>query len=84
MSEVVEPHGVPTASTPDVHIRVQDVTMAYGSFVVQQDLTFTICRGDIYVIDAEKKTVTATGDPKRLREEPTDAKLHRFLNRGDA
>ncbi len=50
MSEVVEPHGEPRASTPDAHIRVQDVTMAYGSFVVQQDLTFTIRRGDIFII----------------------------------
>ena len=32
------------------HIVVQDLTMAYGSFVVQQDLTFTINRGDIFII----------------------------------
>lgn len=32
------------------HIIVQDLTMAYGSFVLQHDLTFTINRGDVFVI----------------------------------
>jgi len=32
------------------HIDVKDLTMAFGSFVVQQDLTFTINRGDIFII----------------------------------
>ena len=32
------------------HIKVQDLTMAFGSFVVQRDLTFTINRGDIFII----------------------------------
>ena len=32
------------------HINVEDLTMAYGSFVVQRDLTFTINRGDIFII----------------------------------
>jgi phospholipid/cholesterol/gamma-HCH transport system ATP-binding protein len=32
------------------HIKVSDLTMAYGSFVVQRDLTFTIRRGDIFII----------------------------------
>lgn len=31
-------------------ITVQNLTMAYGSFVLQRDLTFTIARGDIFVI----------------------------------
>ncbi|MBW2408239.1 MAG: ATP-binding cassette domain-containing protein [Deltaproteobacteria bacterium] len=35
---------------PVAHIRVNDLTMAYGSFVVQRDLTFTINRGDIFII----------------------------------
>lgn len=34
----------------DVHIEVRDLTMAYGSFVIQRDLTFSIRRGDIFVI----------------------------------
>jgi phospholipid/cholesterol/gamma-HCH transport system ATP-binding protein len=32
------------------HISVQDLTMAFGSFVVQSDLTFTINKGDIFII----------------------------------
>jgi len=32
------------------HIEVCDLTMAYGSFVIQRDLTFDINRGDIFVI----------------------------------
>jgi len=35
---------------PKPHIDVKDLTMAYGSFVVQRDLTFTINRGDIFII----------------------------------
>jgi phospholipid/cholesterol/gamma-HCH transport system ATP-binding protein len=32
------------------HITVSDLTMAYGSFVIQRDLTFTVRRGDIFII----------------------------------
>jgi phospholipid/cholesterol/gamma-HCH transport system ATP-binding protein len=35
---------------PEPHITVRDLTMAYGSFVVQRDLTFTVNRGDIFII----------------------------------
>src|SRR6187431_1200576 len=38
---------MPTAAAPIV---VQDLTMAYGSFVIQRDLTFTVRRGDIFII----------------------------------
>src|SRR5215510_1494635 len=39
------------AMTPDeAHITVQDLTMAYGSFVIQRDLSFTVRRGDIFII----------------------------------
>ncbi len=40
------------ASTTDseTHITVKDLTMAYGSFVVQQNLNFEIARGDIFII----------------------------------
>jgi phospholipid/cholesterol/gamma-HCH transport system ATP-binding protein len=31
-------------------ITVQDLTMAYGDFVIQRDLNFTINRGDIFII----------------------------------
>jgi phospholipid/cholesterol/gamma-HCH transport system ATP-binding protein len=32
------------------HITVQNLTMAYGSYVLQQDLTFTVNRGDVFII----------------------------------
>jgi len=34
----------------EAHIIVQDLTMAFGTFVVQQDLTFTVNHGDIFII----------------------------------
>lgn len=37
-----------TVNTP--HIVVEDLTMAYGSFVVQRDLNFEINRGEIFII----------------------------------
>lgn len=37
-------------SAPVPHIEVQDLTMAYGDFVIQRDLNFTINRGDIFII----------------------------------
>ena len=35
---------------PQEHIRIDDVTMAYGDFLIQKDLNFTINRGDIFII----------------------------------
>jgi phospholipid/cholesterol/gamma-HCH transport system ATP-binding protein len=32
------------------HVMVVDLTMAYESFVIQRDLTFTVNRGDIFII----------------------------------
>jgi phospholipid/cholesterol/gamma-HCH transport system ATP-binding protein len=32
------------------HIKVSDLTMAYGDFVIQRDLNFTVNRGDIFII----------------------------------
>jgi phospholipid/cholesterol/gamma-HCH transport system ATP-binding protein len=32
------------------HITVKDLTMAYGDFVIQRDLNFTIDRGDVFII----------------------------------
>ena len=32
------------------HINVRNLTMAYGSFVLMRDLTFTVNRGDVFVI----------------------------------
>jgi phospholipid/cholesterol/gamma-HCH transport system ATP-binding protein len=36
--------------SPETHIVVENLTMAYGEFVIQHDLNFTINRGDIFVI----------------------------------
>lgn len=38
------------SATESAHISVQNVTMAYGSFVLMRDLSFTINRGDIFII----------------------------------
>ncbi len=32
------------------HIVAQDITVAYGDFVVQRDLNFTVNRGDVFII----------------------------------
>lgn len=32
------------------HIRVQNLEMRYGDFLIQKDLTFTVNRGDVFVI----------------------------------
>lgn len=37
----------------EVHIRVQELTVAYGTFVVMRDLNFTIEHGDIFIIMGE-------------------------------
>lgn len=42
MSAVIKP--------TDAHIEVRDLTMAFGSFVVQRDLNFTIKRSDVFII----------------------------------
>jgi phospholipid/cholesterol/gamma-HCH transport system ATP-binding protein len=31
-------------------IRINDLTMAYGAFVIQRDLTFDINKGEIFII----------------------------------
>ncbi|WP_300160558.1 ATP-binding cassette domain-containing protein [Solidesulfovibrio sp.] len=38
----------PTAETPA--IRVENLTMSYGDFVIMRDLDFTVQRGDIFII----------------------------------
>ena len=35
---------------PEPHIVVKDLTMAFGDFVVQRDLAFTVNRGDIFIV----------------------------------
>ena len=39
-----------SAADTGTHVEVEALTMAYGSFVVQRDLNFTIQRGDIFVV----------------------------------
>ena len=34
----------------DIHISVKDLTMAYGDYVIQRDLNFSIKRGDVFII----------------------------------
>jgi phospholipid/cholesterol/gamma-HCH transport system ATP-binding protein len=34
----------------DAHIIARDITIAYGDFVVQRDLNFTVNRGDVFII----------------------------------
>ncbi len=34
----------------EAHITIENLTMAYGDFVIQRDLNFTINRGDIFII----------------------------------
>jgi len=50
MSSASEAQPLQAGTIAEAHIQVKDLTMAYGSFVVQQDLTFTIRRGDIFII----------------------------------
>lgn len=35
---------------PEAHITVSGLTMAYGDFVLMRDLTFTISRGNIFIV----------------------------------
>ncbi len=35
---------------PEPHIVVKDLTMAYGDFLIQRDLTFTVNKGDIFIV----------------------------------
>ena len=35
---------------PDGHIVAEDLTLAYGDFVIQRDLNFSVRRGDIFII----------------------------------
>ena len=38
------------AALPDAHITVRNLDMAYGDFVIQRNLNFTVRRGDIFII----------------------------------
>ena len=36
--------------TPKEHITVKDLTMAYGDYVLQSNLNFSVNKGDIFII----------------------------------
>jgi len=38
------------------HIAVRDLTMAFGSFVLMRDLTFSVRRGEVWAVDFEPQT----------------------------
>ena len=40
----------PAAHTPAPRIVVNDLTMAYGDFVIMRDLNFVVQKGDIFII----------------------------------
>jgi phospholipid/cholesterol/gamma-HCH transport system ATP-binding protein len=51
VAETTDTHELPGGqAAQDVHIRVDDLTMAYGSFVIQKNLNFSINRGDVFII----------------------------------
>ena len=37
-------------TTDEIHIDVEDLTMAYGDFVIQRELNFVIKQGDVFII----------------------------------
>ena len=45
---ILEPQ--PSPATTEAAIRVEGLTLAYGDFVLMRDLTFTVNRGDIFII----------------------------------
>src|SRR5262247_3932197 len=49
MSSISSPT-VPSSTPTTPRVTVTDLTMAYGDFVIQHDLSFTIARGEIFVI----------------------------------
>jgi phospholipid/cholesterol/gamma-HCH transport system ATP-binding protein len=42
--------GAATAATSRTHIVVEQLTIAYGDFVIQRALDFTVARGDVFII----------------------------------
>ena len=48
----------PTNSVPEIEVR--DMTMAYGDFVVQRDVNFTVNKGDIFIIMGGSGCVKST------------------------
>ena len=49
-SETADPTALASHAATDAPLVIENVTMAYGDFVVQRDLNFTINRGDVFII----------------------------------
>ena len=54
-SQDKNPHHDPMAvlkamANKEPHIKVRDLTMAYGDFVLMRDLNFTVNRGDVFIV----------------------------------
>ena len=45
-----QPHVSDAGKAPEAHITVRNLDMAYGDFIIQRNLNFTIHRGDIFII----------------------------------
>ena len=41
---------MPVSQDKEQHIMVENLTMAYGDFLIQKDLDFTVNRGDVFII----------------------------------
>ena len=55
-------------------ITVDDLTMAYGSFVIQHDLTFTVTRGQVFVSLLTALTTISRATSGRARAVPDSAR----------
>ena len=66
------PQDMVKMTAPEAHITVQNLTMAYGGFVLMRDLTFTINRGDIFIVMGGQ----------RLRQEHPDDHFDRLEGPG--
>jgi len=60
----------PSASSGEAEprIRVVDLTMAYGDFVIQHDLTFDVTRGEVFIIMGGSGCGKSTLLPSQIRE----------------
>ncbi len=50
MEDLADHTGEHRAIAAEAHLTVQNLTMAYGNFVLMRDLDFTIKRGDVFII----------------------------------
>ena len=67
----------------DLILELRDSLGATIVIVTHELASIFLIGDDSVFLDAEKKTMTATGNPKQLRDTSTDPKIHRFLTRGD-